>query len=145
MDTVVIGDLSELLPEEIKEIVDLGLVTLEVLGREGIQRDRPDPEILRPFKDALGSLRPGPVPLDGTDIVEACIPTVAVLDDGNMGRNMFALPLQVAFIEVLGLFSKDQSGVTSRIIPPFGYRSTTNLRPGNWSRISASIHHAIST
>lgn len=36
VDAVVLGDLSKFLLEEIEEILDLGLVTLEVLGREGV-------------------------------------------------------------------------------------------------------------
>src|SRR4030042_5211706 len=104
----------------------------------------PHAQFVCPVKHLLGFVGSCTVPLRRINSQHSCIPPVPILDDGDMVWHMAALPLKVPFVQGVDERAQDHSGVTSTIIPPFGYRSTTYFFPGSSSEFFSSSHHAIS-
>jgi hypothetical protein len=93
-----IGELPEFLGEEREEGVPFVFWPVEVLRREGIQRELFDAEFLTPAQDLFGGLGAFAVSIRSFLAALSRVPAVAVLDDGDMGGGPEDTPLEVAFV-----------------------------------------------
>jgi hypothetical protein len=92
VDAVGVGELVELLLDQVEEGLALLFRPLEVLGGERVERQFPNPEFVTPVEDLLGRLGPLAVAFGLLLARLARVAPIAVLDDCDVGRCPGELP-----------------------------------------------------
>jgi len=100
VDLLAVGELVELLLDEVEQRLPLVGRALEVLHREGVQRQLLDVEVATPPEHRLGRLRAGAVALRPLFALLPGVPAVAVLDDGDVRRGPRYFPLQEPLVDL---------------------------------------------